>query len=172
MQRIHYAAFSEGDDVCAAVRDARATGLEVLDVFGPYPVHGIDEAMGLRPSRLTWACFLFGVTGLTLALVLQYWTSKTNWPLDVGGKPFDSLPAFIPVAFELTVLLAGLGTVATFLVWARLFPGRRTTAPDTRVTDDRFVIAARTARPGIRPDDIDEVWKRHGAERSWEEVRP
>jgi hypothetical protein len=95
--------------------------------------------MGLRRSRLTWVCFLAGLTGGSSALAFQVWTSAVSWPLNIGGKPFASYPAFVPVTFELTVLSAALVSAAAFLFRSRLFPGRRS-APLPRVTDDRFAL--------------------------------
>lgn len=166
----YLAAFEDDHAVVEAVGECRGHGFEVLDVYGPYPIHGIEEAMGWKRSKLTWACFFFGLTGLIFALWLQYWTSATDWPLNVGGKPFDSLLAFVPVAFELTVLLAGLGTVATFLVRARLYPCKKATLTDAFVTDDRFVIAVRADKLGFDQKQLDHIWEKFGATRSWAEL--
>jgi hypothetical protein len=132
--------FDSEERILAATRAARESGYNIHDVYTPYAVHGMDDAMGLRPSRLTWVTFLGGLTGLTAALSLQLYTSVVSWPIIVGGKPFNSFPAFIPVAFELTVLFAGLSTVAAFLARCTLFPGQKRVALP-RVTDDRFALA-------------------------------
>lgn len=134
--------FDSEEQILAATRAAREAGFNIHDVYTPYAVHGMDDAMGLRPSRLTWVTFLMGLTGLVSALSLELYTSVVSWPLNVGGKPFNSFPAFIPVAFELTVLFAGLGTVAAFLARSKLFPGQKRLALP-RVTDDRFALALR-----------------------------
>jgi hypothetical protein len=133
------ATFTDEGTLLAAVHAARAAGVAIDDAYTPYAVHGLDEAMGLRRSRLTWVCFLAGLTGAACALGFQLWTSTASWPLNVGGKPFASVPAFIPVTFELTVLSAALISGATFLLRSRLFPGRRS-VPLPRVTDDRFAL--------------------------------
>ena len=96
--------------------------------------------MGLRPSRLPWACFAFGAFGVAFGLGFQFWTMAVNWPLNVGGKPWNSLPALIPVAFELMVLLAGLGMVLVFLLRCRLLPGRQASPLFPDVTNNRFVL--------------------------------
>ena len=133
------ATFADDAALLAATRAAHAAGIAIDDAYTPYAVHGLDEAMGLRRSRLPWVCFAAGGFGATLALSFQLWTSTLSWPLNVGGKPFASIPAFIPVTFELTVLCAALVSAATFLFRSRLFPGRRA-APPPRVTDDRFAL--------------------------------
>ena len=168
---LQFGSFEDDHEVCHAAAECRESGFEIVDVYGPFPVHGMDKALGLRSSRLTWVCFAFGLTGLLAALWFQHWTSATNWPLNIGGKPFNSLPAFIPVAFETTVLFAGLGTVATFLIWAKLFPGRRSYLGDRRVTDDRFVIVVRGCGRGSARNDLQSIFEKHGACESWETLR-
>jgi Protein of unknown function (DUF3341) len=120
-------------------RAARAAGFEISDAFVPYAVHGLDEAMGLRRSRLPLVCFAAGLTGGALALSFELWTSASSWALNVGGKPFASVPAFIPVTFELTVLSAALASAGAFFFRSRLFPGKKGAALP-RVTDDRFAL--------------------------------
>ena len=137
------ATFDGQEALLEAVTNVRAHGFRIYDVYTPFPVHGLDEAMGLRRSRLPWVCFLAGAIGATLALGFQLWTSVVSWPLNVGGKPFASYPAFVPVTFELTVLSGALGSAAAFLFRSRLFPGRRAEAPacvPLAVTDDRFAL--------------------------------
>jgi len=140
-RRVVVAAFDEEHALLGAVRAVRAAGQPVLDVFGPHPVHGLDDALGLRPSRLPWACLAFGLLGLAGGFALEAWTSAVDWPLDVGGKPLLSWPAFVPVAFELTVLFAGLGSVATFFLVQRR-SGRPPGLPGVRPRwlDDRFAL--------------------------------
>lgn len=115
----------------------------VADVYAPYALHGIEELLGLRRSRLPVVCFLGGAAGLALAFWLQFWTSTQSWPLNVGGRPWNSLPAFVPVAFESMVLLAGFSLVGALLIRCRLYPGRRAFLPAEGITDDRFVIILR-----------------------------
>jgi len=133
------ALFENEDDLVAGAGAARRAGFEIYDAYTPFPVHGLDRAVGLAPSRLTWIAFVAGAVGLIFALTLQVWTSAYDWPLNVGGKPFNSFPLFIPVAFELTVLFSGL--IAIGVLFARhrmwLFSKRQVFE---RVTDDRFVL--------------------------------
>jgi hypothetical protein len=162
--------FDSEEKILGATRAARAAGYTVHDVYTPYAVHGMDEAMGVKPSRLTYVCFGAGLLGGSLALSLELYTSMVSWPLNVGGKPFNSLPAFIPVTFELTVLFAGLITVAAFLARSRLFPGSSRPALQ-RVTDDRFALVL-GAREGASAHEAAEgMLRQHGAvELSWSEV--
>lgn len=140
-RRVLIASFGSEDDILGATRAVRAAGLHVIDAYTPYPVHGLPEVMGLRRSRLPVLCFVAAVIGAGLKLWFEYWTATVDWPVNVGGKPWNSLPAFIPVTFEVMVLFAGLGTVAAFLVIARLRPGRRLALAAPGITDDRFVLA-------------------------------
>lgn len=112
----------------------------VSDVHAPYALHGIAELLGVRRSRLPVVCFLGGAAGLGLAFWLQFWTSTQSWPLNVGGRPWNSLPAFVPVAFECMVLLATFSMVVALLFRCGLYPGRRASLPAEGITDDRFAI--------------------------------
>lgn len=131
--------FTREQDVLAATSAVRKAGLGIRDVFTPYAVHGLETAMGLRRSRLSQVCFFAGLTGLTTMLFFAWWTSAVSWPLNVGGKPFASIPAYIPVTFEFTVLCASLITVAALFGVARLWPGRDA-EPLPGVTNDRFAL--------------------------------
>lgn len=146
--------FEHEADLIEATRTARESNYGIVDVYTPYALHGLDRAMGLPPSRLSLICFLFGLFGAAFALAFQFWTSALDWPINVGGKPWNSLPAFVPVTFELMVLFGGLGTVLAFLVVNRLRPGKRPVAPVEGVTDDRFALAVdvthEMAAAGIR----------------------
>lgn len=134
------ASFEHEDDLLAATCAVRQQGWKVVDAFAPYAVHGLDEAMGLRPSRLPWVCFAGGVIGALGMLWFEHWTMAIAWPVNVGGKPWNSLPSDIPVAFEAAVLLAGFGSVFTLFAVSRLYPGKQPRILDERITNDRFVL--------------------------------
>ncbi len=133
------ATFGDEAALLRATAAAHRAGIPIDDAFTPYAVHGLEDAMGLRRSRLTWVCFAAGLTGAVTAMTFQVWSSAVSWPLNVGGKPFASIPAFIPITFELTVLSAALASAFFFFLRSRLFPGQRAACPP-RVTDDRFVL--------------------------------
>lgn len=156
------AVFGREIDLVAATAEARRNGFEVHDVFTPYPVHGIDQAAGLRPSRLTWIALAAGALGLGSGLALQIWTSAYDWPLNVGGKPFNSFPLFIPVAFELTVLFSGVIAIGTLLVANRMWLFSRRRVFD-RVTDDRFVLVLVAASAAFDSRRAAALLERHGA---------
>ncbi|MGE0378302.1 MAG: DUF3341 domain-containing protein [Planctomycetaceae bacterium] len=138
--RVLLATFEHEDDLLAATKAVRSHGWRIVNAFTPYAVHGLDEALGWKPSRLTWVCFVCGIVGAIGMLWFQHWTAAINWPINVGGKPWNSLPSDVPVAFEAAVLLAGFGSVFALLAASRLFPGKRPRIVAPRITDDRFVL--------------------------------
>jgi hypothetical protein len=151
--KILVATFPDTDHLLGAVRKARREMFRVYDVFTPFPVHGLDEALGVRRTRLPWVTLFCALTGLTTAIVLQGYTNVLDWPLNVGGKPDNSTLAFIPICFELSVLFGGLGSVAALLLRARLYPGKTAWLVNPGITDDVFAMVVR------RPSD-DETHQR------------
>jgi hypothetical protein len=137
------ATFADPDALVEAVTTIRAHGFRIYDVYTPCPVHELEDAMGLDRSRLPWVALAGGVLGLAAAIALQFYAAVLDWPLNVGGKPDNSTLAFVPIAFELTVLCAGVLTVKAFLLRSALFPGARARLVGPRVTDDQFTIAMR-----------------------------
>jgi hypothetical protein len=140
--------FSEPDALVAAAASLSRERCRVYDVFAPYPIHGLDEAMAIRRTRLPVVTLLAGFAGLTFAAAFQFYTNILDWRLDVGGKPNNSWLAFFPICFELTVLCGGLTTVLALLVRARLYPGKRELLATEGVTDDSFALVLR------RPDNF------------------
>lgn len=104
----------------SAVAELRRRGYRELDAFTPYPVTGLEEALGLSRSRLGWLVFPLGMAGAGLGMLAQLYCNAVDYPLDVGGRPLRSLPAFIPITFESGVLAAGLGGLFVFLLLGRL----------------------------------------------------
>lgn len=159
----HVGFFATEDSLLAAVECARAEGLVVDDVWSPHPIHGLDGRLGLARSRLPVVCFAGGALGLGLGLGFQYWASAVDWPLDVGGMPFDSFPAFVPMAFEMTILFAGLFTIVGLLVGNRLRPGRRRVELLARTSDDRYALVLRVPDGSVRDGAVQRVWRVCGA---------
>lgn len=151
--------FASETAVLAAARAARQKGLSIQDAYTPYPVHGMDSALGLPPSWLPKACLALGALGLGGALAFQYWVSLFDWPMNIGGKPFDASPALIPIAFEVTVLVSGVGTVLTLLVFRGLRPGRRPKAAGLGATDDKFLLVVE----GRPEEELRAFYREHGA---------
>jgi ActD protein len=137
------ATFADPDALVTAVTSLRAHGFKIYDVYAPFPVHGLDEAMGLRRSRLGWVTLVAGALGLSSAIGLQVYAAVFDWSLNVGGKPDNSTLAFIPITFELTILAGGLATAFAFFLQGGLFPGATARLAAPRVTDDVFAVALR-----------------------------
>jgi hypothetical protein len=131
--------FTGVDEIMNAVRTARSKGFDKVETYTPFPIHGMEDALGLKPSIVPWATLIGGLTGFSLATHLEIWTSAYDWPINVGGKPLISLPAFLPIMFELTVLLAGLST-AFFMFALNGMPNLRKNPFDPRITDDLFAL--------------------------------
>jgi Protein of unknown function (DUF3341) len=139
--------FEREADLLRAAELVNQQGWRIVDIYTPYPVHETARLMGLGRSRLPYAAFAFGALGVGLAFLFQFWVSAWDWPINVGGRPWNSLPAFVPVAFEMMVLFAGLGVVLTWLLVSRLYPGRTAVLPSSRVTDDSFVLEVQDPGP-------------------------
>jgi hypothetical protein len=156
--------YGDDDIVIKAVKSIREAGVNIHEVFSPFPIHGIDDALGYKRSRLPQAAFVFGALGLFLALLMQYWMMGYDWQMIIGGKDFASLPPFIPVIFELTVLLSALGMVGTFFVVSDLKPYKKVKIFDIRITDDKHVIAIDLADNKLLKEEISKIVKKSGAE--------
>jgi len=156
--------FEREEDILGAAEATREHGYAIHEAYTPYAVHGLDEAMGLQKNWLPWVCLGFALLGLGFALWFQYWIGAIDWPLNVGGRPFNSLPAYLPVTFELLVLFSGIGVVVTMLVRNRLYPGKKEQLVDPRVTNDRFVLAVRERDASFNPDELRDLWEKYQVE--------
>lgn len=132
--------FDHEDNLIDAVRAFKKAGIEITDALTPFPVHGLEHELGYKDSRLHTAGFFFGLTGLVVAFAVMTWITTSNYPLNVGGKPNWSVPSFIPITFELTVLFASVGMVIVYCIRNGLFPGNVPRIFDERITDDRFAL--------------------------------
>ena len=138
--------YDDEDVLLKAVGKIRDAGIKIHEVYTPFPVHGLDDELGYKKSRLPIAAFMFGMLGTTLALTMQIWMLGIDWPMIIGGKNHVALPDFVPVTFELTVLLAAFGMVGTFLVASDLKPWKDPKLLDIRITDDKHILAIDLAK--------------------------
>lgn len=136
--------FNDEVPLLQAVRILRDSKEIITDVLSPFPVHGLDEVLSIKRSRIPVGGFIFGALGAILAFGFQAWVFTVSYPLIIGGKPFFSVPTFIPITFEVTVLFAGLSMVAALLIRSKLKPDIRFKPVDDGITDDRFVILVDT----------------------------
>ncbi|MCG8340188.1 MAG: DUF3341 domain-containing protein [Cytophagales bacterium] len=155
--------YEDEEVLLKAVKQVQEGGVNIYEVFTPFPVHHLDHALGYRRSRLPVAAFLFGLLGAGLALLMQYYMLGIDWPMNIGGKNFVPLPTFIPVTFELTVLLAALGMVSVFLVISDLKPYGKPKIFDRRSTDDKLVVAVDLAENALMEKDIKTILLNSGA---------
>jgi len=133
--------FDDEDVLLDGVTSIRKSGVKIHEVYSPFPVHGLDEVLGYKRTRLPIAAFMFGITGTSLALFTQIWMLGYDWPMIIGGKNFASLPPFVPVIFEFTVLLSALGMVGTFMIASDLKPYKWPRQFDLRSTEDKHIMA-------------------------------
>lgn len=143
--------FDNEEAILQVSRESRRRGFEIADVYAPYAVHGLDEAMGLSRSRLPWVCLICGVAGGLAMLWFATWTLAVDWPSNIGGKPYNSWPAIVPVVFEIVVLCGGYGVIFALLIHCRLLPGKRPRLVHPRVTNDRFAIVLHVANRAQDP---------------------
>ena len=148
--KVIYGLYDDDDKLVHATKILVGKGYSINEVYSPFPVHGLDTAMGLKYSRMAITSFIYGIIGAFLITLLMWYIMVSDWPMIIGGKPNftygQNLPAFIPVTFEATVFFAAHLMVITFLFRCGLYPGRGVFAgskkynPDPRTTDDKFLM--------------------------------
>jgi hypothetical protein len=132
--------FTDEEVLFPAVKRVRSAGYKIHDVYTPFPIHGLDTALGLRQTKLHTAGFIYGITGTTTALTGISWIFDVDWLMNIGGKPHIPLPAMIPITFELTVLFAAVGMVYTFCWLCQIAPGVKKHVFNPKSTDDTFTM--------------------------------
>ncbi len=140
-KEVFYGLYNDETELLSAVKQANSDHLDIMDVYTPFPVHGLDPLLGLAESRLHIAGFVYGAIGTLTAFLFMTWVFTRDWPIIFGGKPYWSVPAFIPITFEVTVLFSAVGMVITFYTVCGLWPGANNVTLDDRITDDKFCIA-------------------------------
>lgn len=161
------AEFTTVDSLMSACRKVRDAGYKKTDAFTPFPVHGIDKALGIKPTILPWIVLVCGLTGTTVALTMQIWMNAIDYPYIISGKPYISLPAFIPVAFELTILFASFGTFFGMWILNGLpkFSNPVFTDPRfDRVTDDRFFLYIDAKDPKYDQAGVEKLFGEFGSD--------
>ena len=142
--KVIHALYNDDDVLMDAVKQTRLAHHHIEEVYCPFPVHGLDKAMGLAPTRLAICAFLFGLTGLAFGTWMMNYIMIQDWPQDIGGKPsftyIQNMPAFVPIMFEETVFFAAHLMVITFYMRSKLWPFKQAENPDIRTTDDHFLM--------------------------------
>lgn len=155
--------FDSEEKVLEATRKVKDAGFRQFEVITPYPVHGMEEAAGIQRSWLPWVTFFAAIVGLLAGLALTYWTSAVNWPINIGGKPMFSLPAFVPIMFELTILFAALSSVGALFVACGL-PKVDPPIIDPDLSCHKFCIFIPATDRGYEESKVEEMLKSFGAE--------
>ena len=161
------AVFNDDDVLMNALRKSREKGYGIVDVFTPFPVHGIEKVLGIKRSNLGVAAFTFGCIGLLFGFSLTGYTNTFDWPMNIGGKPIWPLLSFVPILFECTVLITALGMTATFFCISKLGPGVLPVIYDHRATNDKFVVLYES---DTRGDEIRNNLKAWGVEEMRDDV--
>jgi hypothetical protein len=154
------------EEAVRAVRELRRRGYRRLDAFTPYPVEGLEEAIGRPRSRLAWTVFPIAMAGAGAAYLVQLWCNAVDYPINVGGRPLQSVPAFIPITFETGVLVASIAGVVVFLVrcglpalWAPVFDVEGFASASL----DRFWVGVDDRDPRFDAAELERVLRELGA---------
>lgn len=145
-----------------AAKKVKASGYRKIEAISPFPLHGIDEALGIPRSFIPWVTFIFGLGGFLFGVWLTWWTSVIDWPVRIGGKPMWSVPAFIPVIFECTILFGALSSVATMIVKAGM-PKVEPPVIDPDLTSHKFALFIPQNDPSYDQAKIEQLFKQLGA---------
>lgn len=142
--KVIQAMYNDDDVLLDAVKETRAANHHIEEVYTPFPVHGLEKAMGLKDTRIAITAFMYGCVGLAFSIWMMNYMMIEQWPQDIGGKPSMSfvlnMPAFVPIMFEMSVFFAAHLMVITFYMRSRLWPFKEAENPDPRTTDDMFVM--------------------------------
>jgi len=142
--KVIHAIYNDDDILLDAVKKVKAQRYHIEEIYTPFPVHGLDKAMGLAPTRIAIASFMYGLVGLSVAITMMNFIMIKDWPQNIGGKPsfsyLENMPAFVPIMFELTVFFAAHLMVITFYLRSRMWPFKKSENPDPRTTDDHFLM--------------------------------
>lgn len=142
--QVIHALYDDDDTLLSAVKEVRANKYQIEEVYSPFPVHGLDKAMGLEETRLAIMAFIYGCIGFAVAATMINFIMISDWPQNIGGKPsfsfIENLPAFVPVMFEMTVFFAAHLMVITFYLRSRLWPFKEAENPNPLTTDDKFLM--------------------------------
>ncbi len=146
----------------AAARKVRESGYTKFEAISPFPLHGIDEAMGIPMSFIPWITLIFGLFGFAFGTWFTWWASAVDWPLIIGGKPMWSLPAFVPIMFELTILFGALGSVGALLFLCGL-PQVDPPVIDATLSSHRFGLFVPEDDTGFNSAQIEKLMRDLGA---------
>jgi Protein of unknown function (DUF3341) len=142
--KVLQAMYDDDDVLIKAVKKTIEAHHHIEEVYTPFPVHGLEKAMGLEKTRIAITAFIYGVIGLIFSVWMLNYMMIQDWPQNIGGKPSfsyaENMPAFVPIMFEMTVFFAAHLMVITFYMRSKIWPFQKASNPDPRTTDDKFVM--------------------------------
>lgn len=167
--KITYAIYDDEETLLKSAKHLVHQGTKVADVFSPFPIHGLEEAIGIKRTRMAVVSFLFGISGTAITILGLWYFMIEDWPMNIGGKPsfalYKNIASFIPPIFEITVLCAAHGMALTFLLRNKTLPGLSPRNPDPRTTDDKFAIKILASQnPDLPEDELQKALRDTGAE--------
>ena len=146
-----HALYNDDDILLQAVKKIKENNYHIEEVYTPFPVHGLDKVMGLKPTRIAIAAFIYGCLGFAVAVLMMNYIMIVDWPQNIGGKPsfsfLENMPSFVQIMFEMTVFHAAHLMVITFYLRSRMWPLKKAENPDPRTTDDHFLVEVSTNKP-------------------------
>ena len=159
MSKIFHVMYDDDAKVMVAASELVGQGVQVKDVFSPFPIHGIDPIIGIKRTRLAICSFMYAMTGTSLAILGMWYFMIQDWPMNIGGKPsfslLENITAFIPVTFEFSVLCGAHGMAITYLLRNGTLPGMPASNPDPRTTDDKFVVEISTDNNSMSAEELE-----------------
>lgn len=175
-EKFLYGLYNDDDIMIKGIKGLKAKGVKVKDAYTPFPVHGLEEILGIKWTRLAITAFMYGLTGLTLAIIAINYFMVQDWPMNIGGKPnfafYENIPAFVPIMFEFTVLCAAHGMAITYFIRNMTLPGLPARNPHPRTTDDHFAIEiCEKENKGFTKDEIHTLLKESGVVEIFEKDR-
>ena len=166
LKRLHVL-FDDDDILLDAVKEIVKSKIYIHEVYTPFPVHGLDKAMKLKPTNISIATFMYGCVGFTVAILMMNYIMIEDWPQNIGGKPsfsfIENMPSFVPIMFELTVFFAAHLMVITFYLRSKLWPFKEAENPMPSTTDDKFLIEikfhgdGKSLKAAVKKTDVLEV---------------
>ncbi len=149
-----YGLYGDDDILMDGIKSLQDKGIQISEVYTPFPVHGLDKLLKLKRTRISDAAFFYGLYGISLASALTWFIMIIDWPQNIGGKPSftwgENMTAFVPIMFELTVFCAAHLMSITYLIRNKMAPGLPPQNPDPRTTDDKFLVE-------IDSNDVDAI---------------
>ena len=143
-KRFIHGIYDDDDVLLSAIKNIRAEKYNIEEVYTPFPVHGLDKALGIEETRIAIMAFIYGCIGLIVAFLMMDFIMIKDWPQNIGGKPsfsfLENMPSFVPVMFEMTVFFAAHLMVITFYLRSKLWPFKKAENPNPLTTDDKFLV--------------------------------